>query len=306
MPPTAPADLLRAKLKLRQLEARNQLAIVRPLAHKLLAQSGFDLRKLRDQSARLIVGATITGTLLLTPSGSDIPAGQKTVEERLAVGLSGTKTTAEWLSQRLINLLPTNASHLAAGDEQKVSIFLRSAYGINATPELENHRLNTSFGVTGYEQHLKRFPGDTISQHEEEQSAGIAPGLGGWGYFAPSKATLTAEDILREKYYLAIQIMYLPEWGQNTKELISWYKYRKMVMVNPANGKAVIGVVADAGPARWTGKHFGASPEAMEAIDLNLGPRKGWVFLYFVNDPEGKIPLGPLEYNLNQSKPQEV
>jgi hypothetical protein len=61
--------------------------------------------------------------------------------------------------------------------------------------------------------------------------------------------------------------------------------------------------VADAGPAQFTGKHFGASPEAMKHLELNLGKRKGKVLLYFVNDPQGTIPLGPIEYNLAQSPP---
>ncbi|MBI2008442.1 hypothetical protein HYS82_02190, partial [Candidatus Amesbacteria bacterium] len=79
-----------------------------------------------------------------------------------------------------------------------------------------------------------------------------------------------------------------------------WYKYRKVVVVNSANGKTVIAVVADSGPAAWTGKHFGGSPEVMADLKLNVGKQKGPVIMFFVDDPENKVPLGPLEYNLEK------
>ena len=62
------------------------------------------------------------------------------------------------------------------------------------------------------------------------------------------------------------------------------------------NGNAVVAAIADAGPAAWTGKHFGGSPEVMDYLG---GPRykKGPVILFFVDDPESKVPLGPVEYN---------
>ena len=69
---------------------------------------------------------------------------------------------------------------------------------------------------------------------------------------------------------------------------------RKMIAINPHNGKAVVGVVADAGPAKFTGKHFGGSPEVMTHLNLIYGKKKGKVILYFVDDPNDEIPLGPV------------
>jgi len=69
-----------------------------------------------------------------------------------------------------------------------------------------------------------------------------------------------------------------------------------MLVVNPVNGNAVVCVIADAGPAEWTGKQFGASPEIMQSLDLNKGPRKGLILMMFVDDPDNKIPLGPVNY----------
>lgn len=75
-----------------------------------------------------------------------------------------------------------------------------------------------------------------------------------------------------------------------------------MIMINPLNGQAVVGVLGDAGPANWTLKQFGASPEAMKALKLHKGPRKGLVLLLFVDDPDNTIPLGHLKYKLEITK----
>ena len=84
--------------------------------------------------------------------------------------------------------------------------------------------------------------------------------------------------------------------GTKVKYLREWYKYRKVLIVNTDNGNAVVAAIADSGPAAWTGKHFGGSPEVMEYLG---GPRykKGPVLIFFVDDPENKIPLGPVDYN---------
>lgn len=278
-------ESLRAKLKLKQLEARKQLALKRPQAYKLLQAK---------QAAQLLAGAALTSTLLLTPGASSTSAENQTVNQK-----EPESNARRWLSEKLIPLLPELPGHFPREIEQKVSILIRSTFGINAVAELNGHRLNHSIGFVGYEQHLKRYPDDNLSLHDDEHIAGIAPGLGAWGYFANSKSELTALDIEREKYYFAVQTLYLPEWDTNTPELSSWYKYRKMIMINPENGKAVVGVVADAGPSRWTGKQFGASPESMKHLILHQGDRKGKVILYLVDDPDDQVPLGPLTDHIN-------
>jgi hypothetical protein len=115
---------------------------------------------------------------------------------------------------------------------------------------------------------------------------GMAPGLGGWGYVPADK----------EKWYAVVQTLYLPDWAKRQPYLSNWYKFRKVLIVNTMNGNAVVADIADAGPAAWTGKQFGGSPEVMNYLG---GPRykKGPVVLFFVDDPKNQVPLGPVEYN---------
>ena len=56
----------------------------------------------------------------------------------------------------------------------------------------------------------------------------------------------------------------------------------------------MVTALGDAGPAEWTGKQFGASPESMKVLDLHKGSRKGLVIFLFVDDPDNLVPLGPL------------
>ena len=145
---------------------------------------------------------------------------------------------------------------------------------------------------------MRRFPGDTLGQHGEgiNLKEGIAPGLGAWGYFAQSKDKLTPALEETERWYAVVQTLYLPDWNTRQPHLRNWYKYRKVLIVNRKNGNAVVASIADSGPAAWTGKHFGGSPEVMYYLG---GPRykKGAVVLFFIDDPENKVSLGPVDYN---------
>ncbi|MBI1864119.1 hypothetical protein HYS03_02855 [Candidatus Woesebacteria bacterium] len=195
-------------------------------------------------------------------------------------------------------MLPNRVSPLTREEEKALERIFEENLGIPARANLEGEHLNTTYGLIGAEQHLRRYPGDTLAQHGNRQilKEGIAPGLGAWGYFAPSKSRLTPDLEETERWYAVVQTLYLPDWNKRLPYLRDWYKYRKVLIVNTKNGNAVVAAIADSGPAAWTGKHFGGSPEVMDYLG---GPRykKGPVILFFVDDPENKIPLGPVEYN---------
>ncbi|MDZ7587077.1 MAG: hypothetical protein U0946_04925 [Patescibacteria group bacterium] len=255
---------------------------------------------------KLLASASLAGTLLLTPAGQSLKAlPEKLPEQRLPLGLI-TKAELEQLLKKLLKKsLPPTSRVLTNNEEQTLSDLIQSTLGLKAVAELNGNRLNHQIGLMGLEQYLKRFPGDNLSDRHFPQ-AGLAPGKGAWGYFAPSKNLLTASLIQKEKYYLAVQTLYLPDWQARLGELYQWYQYRKVLVINPDNGSAVIAVIADAGPAKWTGKQFGGSPQVM--FDLGFYPRrtKGKVIVLFVDDPDDQIPLGPVTQPLNLPQPQLI
>ncbi len=200
--------------------------------------------------------------------------------------------------------LPQDVSILTPDQELKVGAELSKFFKLPIKSSLDGKHLNRSYGYIGAEQHLMRFAGDTILNHfsnaeelDRFGASGMAPGRGAWGYFSESFDQMTQKDIEREKYYIAVQTFLSPGWDENTKELYEFFKFRKMLIVNPENGKAMVVVIGDAGPSPWTGKHLGGSPEVMKHLERVDGSAKGPVLYFFIDDPEDKVPLGPIEIN---------
>lgn len=258
----------------------------------------------REHIAGAAMGAVMLGNTLPAITAATTP----TVEARDVEQIVKVDKTDILLSH-LGASLPPEVKPLTVEQEALIGQILSDDFGFPVSAQLEGKSLNRSYGMIGAEQHLMRYPGDIMYSHLQPgeasdkyiYSSGMAPGRGAWGYFARSKAEMTDLDVNREKWYLAAPTFLAPGFMDNVKQHYEWFKYRKMLVVNPKTGQAVVAVIGDAGPAAWTGKHLGGSPEVMIALGLHNGPRKGGVLYYFVNDPDNKIPLGPVragDYNL--------
>lgn len=272
-----------------------------PHVRGILQSLGTSLENIRSRSIHIVTSGTLAASLFLSSpllhhsvSGTALQISQLTQSAR-----------EHEFSQELLRVLPKEMKQISVEDEQKVHELLQTYWGIYASATYQNQRLNHSYGYIGAEQHLPRYPGDVLNSDDMYKESGITPGRGAWGYFASSKQELTKEDIEREKYYVAVQTLYLPEWNTNTTVLKEWYKYRKVVVVNPINGKVIVCAIADAGPAKFTGKQFGGSPEVMGYLDLNKGMKKGAVLLFFLDESSNAVPLGPLQYHLKTGTPGE-
>lgn len=261
--------------------------------HKAITENLF------DKHLRHVALGSLAGLVLLPTSGMTLNAPHFLSS---GVEIKAVKDTNKLLATELIDKIPTEMRPLTGDEETKISALLSQRFGFKVAPEIDSKRLNRSYGLIGAEQHLYRYPGDNIYAHAQTTqdwamygASGMAPGLGAWGYFAPSKQAFTQKDDDREKWYIAVQTFLSPGFAENVAAYRDFYKYRKMLVINPKTGQAVVADIADAGPAEWTGKHLGGSPEVMEAIGLGGGPRKGAVLYFFIDDPGDNIPLGPVK-----------
>lgn len=262
-------------------------------AKKFFSRTSLLAHRLREKSTQLLAGAGLVGTIITTPlSGLSSP-------DSIAQEVSADKNSVSKRNQ-MLSFLHENMPHqpVKFGKEESRPIeeAIKENIGLDAKAYLDDQTLNHHMGYIGFEQHLYRYPGDTLANHDEIQEAGIAPGRGAFGYFAKDASQFTTQDYLREKYYCVVQTLYLENWNRDFKFLKDWYAFRKMVIINPVNGQAIVCSIGDAGPAEWTGKQFGGSPETMEYLGLNKGPRKGLVLMFFLDDPDNKVPLGPVDY----------
>lgn len=263
-------------------------------------------QNLFDKHLKQTAAGALGGLMLLNTSGASLPMLTSIAQEKSDDASDRTAL----LKTELIDKLPSENRNLTKEEEKVVEETITKNTGIKVAAELEGKRLNRTYGLIGGEQHLYRYPGDRLENHASNAQdwamyggAGIAPGLGAWGYFAPSRAEFTKEDEERERYYLAVQTFLAPGFSENVREFRDFFKYRKMLVVNPKTGQAVVAVIGDAGPGESTGKSLGGSPEVMHHLGLAGGPRKGGVIYLFINDPNNKIPLGPLKnYNISELK----
>lgn len=255
-----------------------------------------------ESTARIAVGS-LAGLVMMAHPGP-VSAQSATPEPTIPAPVPTIDREADQLQKLLAGLsqsLPETVTPLDDAQNAAIGALLSDAFHVQARAELEGKRLNRTYGIIGAEQHLMRYPGDTIATHfdtDEERayvSSGMAPGRGAWGYFAPSRAAMTEQIKQREKYYIAVQTFLAPGWKEHTKEMYQFFKYRKILVVNPENGKGIVVVIGDAGPGQSTKKHLGGSPEVMSYLERQDGRAKGPVLYFFLDDPEDKIPLGPIK-----------
>lgn len=292
------SEFLRNKLKLKQLEAKKSFSEKFPHVEKFLLEKGLALEKIREHSANVISASALTGVLLLAPpDGSKALPPPHEIIEKLRTAQAAPVIPPQELVVSAFNAhLPQRPRPLSRDEEKYLEKIFDEVVGIRARATLEGEHLNTTYGLIGAEQHLRLYPGDTITNHKPHLKEGMAPGRGAWGYFASNKAEVTPQLEETEKWYAVVQTLYLPDWNRRQPYLKNWYKYRKVLIINTKNGQAVVAAIADSGPAAWTGKHFGGSPEVMEYLGGSRY-KKGAVLVFFVDDAENKVPLGPVEYN---------
>lgn len=248
------------------------------------------------QGHKLVTGS-LAGLLLMgAPAAGSAISHATFAQQNLHNPMDNTK-----LAGQLASFLPSIMRPLSDEEEQKIAEVLTAHYGFRVIPDVAGKRLDRTYGLIGAEQHLYRYPQDTLISHAENSSdwdlfgpSGIAPGLSAWGYFAPSKERFSEKDKQREKYYIAVQTFLSKDFMSRFAEYRDFYKYRKMLVVNPNNGRSIVADIADAGPGEFTGKHLGGSPEVMHYLERVDGSLRGPVLYFFIDDPGDRIKLGPV------------
>ncbi len=283
LPPAQPS-LLQA-LSLKRDQARDEFLKKHAFAQKWLSEKGLTPDQVRKHSTRLLTGATLSGVLLLS-SPQLVTVGHPPINRE-------SLTTSKFLT----SLDSLTLTQLTAADEAQILHGISEHYSVAAAFELDRQRIPVNTGIMGLEQHLMRSFDDELSKHGAFIDAGMAPRLGAFGYFSEAGKT-EAQIETEERFYIVLQTFLIKNWDRDWFALKDWYKFRKFLVISPETGKAVVAVLGDSGPAPWTGKQFGGSPEVMAALGFLPRETKGKVVVLYLDDPGNSIPLGPL--NLSQ------
>ncbi len=171
---------------------------------------------------------------------------------------------------------------------------LTDMFGFEVVAEQEGHKLDHSLGVMESLPHLKRFPSDTLRDHQQYFEAGLRQTRGAFSWFT-QRGELTPLSVARERYTFAVQVDILSSRHKNYAQLMSWYAWRKMIMINPVAQRAVVGCIGDVGPSSWMQHQFGGTPEVIRQGKVWSPASNGRVFLFFINDFDNQVPLGVID-----------
>lgn len=200
-------EFLRNKLKLKHLQEKADFSKKFPHAVKFFQSKGVDLGKIRQHSTAIIGAGALAGSLLLAPAkeAGSLPAPKEIVQSAKALAKENPVLPQKLLVDSIHQVLPTTPQPLNRSQEKALEQLFVNITGVSAKGTLEGEHLNTTYGLIGAEQHLYRYPGDTLANHGTGSALneGIAPGLGAWEYFAQSADKLSpqlAQDENRNKH----------------------------------------------------------------------------------------------------------
>lgn len=264
---------------------------------KFVGGLGEDFQDLTAKWSTSFVTATLAAGIFLTTAAPITAASLPKIEAR---ELALTVTEKESLRYKILAYLQ-NLGRKRKVNPQVLASLVSQITGLAAKSAFDGNKIPAVFGEIATEKHLMIYPGQKLSDHlanaedfDKYHSVGMSTKAGAWGYFAPNRNSSTEEQILSEKYYLVIQTFAAERWTVDWPTLKEWYKFRKLLVYNPENGKTVVGVLADAGPAQYTRRAFGGSPEVMEGLGLSETKTQGDVLVFFLDDPENLIPPGTI------------
>lgn len=242
------------------------------------------------KSASLLSGVIISTTPPVTPTNLLNTAIVKNYQNKDV--FSSNTLGDNLLNQKyskLIEFLKNSPTKLQSDDEKFIERELSKKFNLDLKISIDGKRLNEIWGFFGQEQHLYRWPGDNLALHAEYLKYGIAPNTGAFGYF---------ENAEQEKYYIAAPMHLIPSWNRDWPILKPFFKFRKVLVFNPINQRAAIAVIGDNGPALWTGKQFGGSPELMNYLQMRDGKAKSKAIVLLIDEKSANIALGPLNTNV--------
>ncbi|MCX6806752.1 MAG: peptidoglycan recognition family protein [Candidatus Berkelbacteria bacterium] len=164
---------------------------------------------------------------------------------------------------------------------------LGSVSGESGTLTKDGHSLPAASGKVGREQHLNlKKPTDSPTDNVSGKTKSDDPaakvhyqlsntpaqdqnGMAG-GYGARGKPSTVEE----ERYYINMRWDYSGSGGSGF-----WFEPPQTILVtNPANNKQVRAAVIEYGPAAWTGRVAGLSPEAMTALGASTDDTLEYAF----------------------------
>lgn len=170
---------------------------------------------------------------------------------------------------------------------------LSDIFGFEVTSKLDDHKLPFTLGTMAAAPHQRRYPKDKLGEHNRYPEAGMTQTRSSFGWMLEA-GQLSATATKQEQYGLSLPLAYLPEWQQDYSQLKDWYRYRKMLVINPFELKAIIASVINIDLVSTLKYQFAGTPELIRAGFIWSPKASGRVLVFFINDEPDNIKVGPI------------
>ncbi len=225
------------------------------------------------------------------------------VSQKVTQSLLSEKSAAEYIQQisheeyfvvieKLTEIMHTNATQVSPEELLYIEQQLSDLLGFSVTTELDGYRLQSNSGTIGAGQHLKRHPNDHLDQHSAVKEAGLSPYRSAYGWLS-SQSPVDELTELREQFWVGVPVSASTNTFQDIQGTIQWFKYRKVLVINPSSQSFVVACIADR-LVDTPSRQFLGSPELIRSLNCWNPGSFGKVLIFFVEDESNQIPLGPV------------
>ena len=248
------------------------------LASDWLAQQNLIVDALRQRASE-----SVESQVLRSVSDNSRPSVSQVTSEELSS-----------VTQKLRSYALGPPSQLAGNESLYLEQQLSDLLGFDVATVLDGRQLPHNAATMSALPHQQRSPEDTLEKHRHHQEAGLQTGRSQFGWFVPNAADSHSNHSQPEEYSVTVQLQYLDEWQSQRQELKKWYRYRKIVVINPFERRATIAAITGVGPTERLQYQCAGSPEVIRETMVWSLASQGKVLLFYVDDPEDTLALGPV------------
>jgi len=156
--------------------------------------------------------------------------------------------------------------------------------GLQITSEIDGYNLPHTLVKMQAGPHQLRNFGDQVNNHAKIKEALIEEKRSEFGWFG--------ELIEEEKFGIGLPLFLLKKWQTKYKQTINWFKYRKILVINPWKNLMAVGNITAISPIYTQRFQAVANPELSRTIKLWFPNSQGKACLFLIeNQKEANLGL---------------
>lgn len=162
--------------------------------------------------------------------------------------------------------------------------------GINVTTNLDGYNLPHTTVKFRSDAHQRTNFADILNNHPQFHEAGLNKKRSVFGWSNQNGH----ESTKMEEFFIVLPIYLIKAWQTDLPSLVNWFKYRKVLVINPFTQLAAVACVSDVGPSHLQRSQALCSPELSHLLRLWQPGLQGRACLFLIEHSEN-IPYGQVD-----------